>query len=99
MTHESRKAGARNHARLASVSNGGRTMAHRAVKRGLVVDTVEIDEGIMDHFASKTQRVRSTIHASHQGKVIDRVLDTFVVYWDSGSVSYLSRDEFEFIGT
>ena len=46
MDHEARKASARNSARLAAAPNRGRTMAHKSVKKGHLVDDSEIAEGL-----------------------------------------------------
>jgi hypothetical protein len=59
MNHETRKAKARNMARLASVPNGGRTMFHRTVRKALVMDGSEVKEGLAEYL-EKSQRTSST---------------------------------------
>lgn len=49
MKHEAKKASARNHARLAASSNGGRTMTHKAVKKGNLKDADEMAEGLQEY--------------------------------------------------
>jgi len=58
MTHETKKAKARNMARLASVPNGGRTMFHRAVRKALVLDGSEVEEGLAEYIESKNQQTK-----------------------------------------
>jgi hypothetical protein len=54
MTHETKKAKARNMARLASVPNGGRTMFHRAVRKALVLDGSEVEDGLAEYLEKRT---------------------------------------------